>query len=57
MTSDDAAKEELVYDLMCCECGADIRLSREMQVDGRTIAFYADELGLENIDFHFHVPH
>lgn len=56
MTTEDAANIEYTFDLMCCECGADIRLSREIQVDGRTVAFYADELGLENVDFHFHVP-
>lgn len=48
--------DELVFDLMCCECGKDIRLSREIQANGTTVAFYADELGLENSDFHFHVP-
>jgi hypothetical protein len=41
---------------MCCECGQDIRLSREIDVNGKKVAFYADELGLESIDFHFHVP-
>jgi hypothetical protein len=47
---------EFVFDMMCCECGKDIRLSREIEANGTTVAFYADELGLESSDFHFHVP-
>ena len=47
----------LTFDLVCCECGKDIRLSREIESGGMTVAMYADELGLENTDFHFHVPH
>jgi len=49
--------QESDFDLMCCECGKSIRLSREIEVEGRVLPFYADELGLENTDFHFHVPH
>lgn len=44
------------FDLMCAECGADIRFSREIETGGMTVAFYVDELGLEHTDFHFHVP-
>ena len=47
---------EFEFDLMCCECGKDIRLTREIQVNGKAVAFYADELGLESTEFHFHVP-
>lgn len=56
MTTEGPANEEFIFDLMCCECGADIRMSREIEVSGKLVAFYADELGLENVDFHFHVP-
>ena len=45
-----------LLDLVCCECGQHIRLSREIEANGNTLAFYADELGLEQTDFHFHVP-
>ena len=57
MTADQQpTAESLEFDLMCCECGKDIRLSREIESGGMTIAFYVDELGLEHTDFHFHVP-
>ncbi len=48
--------ESVTFDLTCCECGKDIRLSREIDSGGVRVAFYADELGLEHTDFHFHVP-
>jgi len=52
-----ATPEDVAFDLICCECGKDIRLSRQIESGGMTVSFYADELGLENTDFHFHVPH
>lgn len=54
--SDNTDAPNLVFDLVCCECGKDIRLSREIEANGKRLAFYADELGLEQTDFHFHVP-
>ena len=59
MTSADQPEEEVpapVFDLSCCECGKDIRMSRRIETGGMTVSFYEDELGLENTDFHFHVP-
>jgi len=41
---------------MCLECGKDIRFSREVIAGGMTVVMYADEAGLEQTDFHFHVP-
>ncbi|HEY5271741.1 MAG TPA: hypothetical protein VIJ34_00755 [Acidimicrobiales bacterium] len=48
--------EPPVFDLMCLECGKDIRFSREVIAGGMTVVMYADEAGLEQTDFHFHVP-
>lgn len=55
MTTSDA-KETGEFDLSCVECGAPIRLSRVTKSDVGELAFYVDERGYENIDFHFHVP-
>ena len=52
-----ATPEDVTFDMICCECGKDIRLSRQIESGGMTVSFYVDELGLENTDFHFHVPH
>lgn len=49
-------RSDLLFDLLCCECGKDIRLSRVIDANGKELAFYVDELGLEQTDFHFHVP-
>jgi hypothetical protein len=55
-TEEQPPADPPVFDLTCCECGKDIRLSREIESGGMTVAFYVDELGLEHTDFHFHVP-
>ncbi len=56
MSSDDQGSDPPTFDLVCGECGKDIRFSREVESGGMTVAFYVDELGLEQTDFHFHVP-
>jgi hypothetical protein len=58
MTDDQQPPTESpVFDLVCEECGVDIRFSREIESGGMTVAFYVDEKGLEQTDFHFHVPY
>jgi len=43
------------FNLTCVECGVAIRVSRTTNSDIGELAFYADEEGLENRDFHWHV--
>ena len=53
MTNADQPDEEALaptFDLICCECGKDIRMSRQIETGGMTVSFYEDELGLENSD-------
>ena len=47
--------EDQEFNLICIECGMAIRVSRTTQSDVGELRFYADEDGIENRDFHFHV--
>jgi len=50
-----AVTENEEFNLTCVECGVAIRVSRTTNSDIGELAFYADEEGLENRDFHWHV--
>jgi hypothetical protein len=47
--------ESQEFNLTCVECGMAIRVSRVTTSDIGELRFYADEDGIENRDFHFHV--